>query len=117
MFRYGWFTFIATALQLAVPSYGFRLLRLFGAQRVGWFLVMAFSSLALAHLLSVGPAAATTLDVVCAGASMILMIGMAHLEALFVERVRSEQKESKLNSKWETCLLEKNRAVESLVMD
>ena len=117
MFRYGWFSFLATALQLAVPSYGFRLLRLFGSQRVGWFLVMAFSSLAMAHLLSVGPAGATTLDVVCAGASMILMIGMAHLEALFVERVRSERKEAKLNSKWETCLLEKNRAVESLVMD
>lgn len=117
MFRFGWFSLVAAALQLVVPTYGLRLLRLFGAQRVGWFLVMAFSSLALAHLLNVGPASASTLDFVCAGASVILVIGMAHLETLFAERVQSEKKEATINSKWETTLLEKNRAVESLVLD
>jgi len=117
MFRYGWISFIATALQLIVPSYGLRLFRMFGPKRVGWFLVMAFSSLALAHLLSVGPMAATTLDIICAGASIVLVIGMAHLETLFGERVQSEKKEATLNSKWELCLEEKNRAVESLALD
>jgi two-component system cell cycle sensor histidine kinase/response regulator CckA len=117
MFRLGLFSLIASALQLIVPSYGLRLLRLFGVQRVGWFLVMAFSSLALVHLFSAGLASASTLDVVYAVASVVLVIGMGHLETLFGERVQSEEKEQKLQSKWELCLQEKTRAIESLAVD
>src|SRR5882724_4661367 len=42
---------IAGLLQLTIPPYAFRLVRLFGAQRVGWFLFSVFTSLAVMHTL------------------------------------------------------------------
>src|SRR5206468_13023469 len=92
MLRLGMFNLIAGALQLVVPSYGLRLVRRFGVQRVGWFLVMAFASLAMVHLMqpvgSPGTSAGWThnQNVVCALASALLLIGMGHLETLFSER-------------------------------
>ena len=49
---FGIFSWIAGALQLSVPSYALRLIRRFGSARVGWFVVAAFLSLAMLHLLS-----------------------------------------------------------------
>ena len=38
----GLFSWITGALQLVVPSYALRLIRRFGTQRVGWYVVLAF---------------------------------------------------------------------------
>src|SRR6266700_1516440 len=81
----GIFSLIAAALQLSVPAYGLRLIRRFGSGRVGWFLVTAFCSLALLHLVErieandVGP---QMLDMIVAFASGLLLIGMGHVETL-----------------------------------
>ena len=73
---------IGGALQLTVPSYALRLVRRYGAQRVGWFVVIAFSSLALLHL--VGPLNPTANgkawdvmpNLIYAIGSLLLLIGM-----------------------------------------
>ena len=107
MIRLGLLPLISGALQLCVPSYALRLLRRFGAQRVGWFLVIAFSALALAHLLdplkplSAGPTPGLTLDPMYAIASVLLLIGMSHMESLFSERVQVQQQEKRLRSDWQ----------------
>jgi two-component system cell cycle sensor histidine kinase/response regulator CckA len=102
-------TFDATAgaLQLVVPSYGLRLVRRFGVQRVGWFLVVAFASLASLHLLEpVGPNKSGfgpdfALNVVYAAGSVLLLIGMGHMDTFFSQYERSRSKEEGLNSHWE----------------
>ena len=74
---------ITGLLQLTVPSYAFRLVRRFGAQRVGWFVVSAFVCLAALHLLT--PAQLFRIptmpnfgaDILIAIASVLLLIGYA----------------------------------------
>ena len=84
--------FLAVALQLTVPSYGLRLVHRFGAQRVGGFLVFAFVSLALLHLLTplkgtlVAAGSGMSLDAIGASTCGLLLIGMGHLETLCAER-------------------------------
>ena len=51
MNTFGFFSLVAGALQLSIPPYALRLIRRFGVQRVGWFLVTAFACLGLLHLL------------------------------------------------------------------
>jgi PAS domain S-box-containing protein len=105
----GGLTFDATAgaLQLVVPSYGLRLVRRFGVQRVGWFLVVAFASLASLHLLEpVGPNKTGfgpdfALNVVYVAGSVLLLIGMGHMDTFFSQFERSRSKEQDLNSQWE----------------
>src|SRR5215216_5897600 len=99
MIRFGVLTLIAGLLQLCVPSYGLRLVRRFGAQQVGWFMVVAFSSLAVVHLLGFGSASAFSLEVIYAGASVLLLIGMGHIETLVVERQAAAHIERKVRSK------------------
>lgn len=98
-------TVVSSGLQIVVPSYGLRLVRRFGAQSVGWFLVISFSSLALLHLFGVGrPAglagAALATEAIYAVGALLLLVGMGHLEAIFSERQQVKFKESALCEDW-----------------
>src|SRR5437016_4745502 len=123
MIRFGLLPLISGALQLCVPSYALRLLRRFGAQRVGWFLVIAFSALALAHLLdplkplSAGPTPGLTLDPMYAIASVLLLIGMSHMESLFAERVWVQQQEKRMRSDWQLQIDEKSASCQELLQE
>jgi signal transduction histidine kinase len=87
------------ALQLAVPSYGLRLNRLFGSRQVGWALVGAFLGLALLNLATGMGAVPARLDggqarnVVGAVIPVLLLIGMAHVEALLRQRSGVEREQ------------------------
>jgi PAS domain S-box-containing protein len=97
----------AGALQLAVPSYGLRLVRRFGVQRVGWFLVVAFASLASLHLLEpVGPSGRgfgpdIALNIVYTAGSVLLIIGMGHMHTFFSQNERAQNSEFSLNEQWQ----------------
>jgi PAS domain S-box-containing protein len=97
---------IGGALELTVPSYALRLVRRFGAQNVGWFVVIAFASLALLHLMGplrpIGDGAAwrTMPDAIYGIASVLLLIGMGHLDTLFSERARARAEEGRLQNGW-----------------
>ena len=125
----GGVTFDATAgaLQLVVPSYGLRLVRRFGVQRVGWFLVVAFASLASLHLLEpVGPSGGGfgpdfALNIVYVAGSVLLLIGMGHMDTFFSAYERSRSKEENLNQSWEEQVQKKTaslaRANEALLLE
>lgn len=97
----------AGALQIFVPSYGLRLIRRFGTSRVGWFVVISFVSLMALHLLEpMGPSHAgfgpqLMLNCVYAIGSVLLLIGMGHIETLFSQSEKSRSKESELSSHYE----------------
>ena len=107
MIGVGAFDVSAGALQLVVPSYGLRLVRRFGVQRVGWFLVVAFASLASLHLLEpVGPSGHGfgpdfALNVVYTAGSVLLLIGMGHMHTFFTQDERARSSEENLNGKWQ----------------
>jgi two-component system cell cycle sensor histidine kinase/response regulator CckA len=113
----GAFDVSAGALQLVVPSYGLRLVRRFGVQRVGWFLVVAFASLASLHLLEpvgsngqgFGPDFA--LNVVYVAGSVLLLIGMGHMDTFFSQHERSRSKEADLNGHWEEQVQKKTASL------
>ncbi len=90
---------IGGALQLTVPSYALRLVRRYGAQRVGWFVVIAFTSLALLHLVGPlkpagsGQAWQFMPEIVYAAGSVLLLIGMMHIETMLSERERARGRE------------------------
>jgi two-component system cell cycle sensor histidine kinase/response regulator CckA len=94
-------------LQISVPSYALRLVRLCGTRRVGWFLVSAFSSLALLYLvMALKPAGASSasafnIDLLAAVASVLLLIGMGHLETLFSYRRQARLHARKQHRVWE----------------
>jgi PAS domain S-box-containing protein len=114
----GAFGATAGALQLVVPSYGLRLVRRFGVHRVGWFLVTAFVSLAALHLLE--PMSPTTagsppdivLNVVYAVGSVLLLVGMGHMETFFTQYERSRSSEESLNHHWEEQVKKKTAHLE-----
>src|SRR6266481_8867096 len=99
---------IGGALELTVPSYALRLVRRFGAQHVGWFVVIAFASLAVLHLvgplklMGAGRAWPAVPDLVYGIASVLLLIGMGHLDTLFSERERAQGNEARLQSRWQS---------------
>src|SRR5258708_4379637 len=107
MNTFGIFSFLAGVLQLTIPSYAFRLIRRFGAQRVGWYLVSAFAFLALLHLLEplklvTGSAlSGPTPDIIYAVCSVLLLIGMAHVETLISERLSATREGEKLLITWQ----------------
>jgi two-component system, cell cycle sensor histidine kinase and response regulator CckA len=120
----GAFDATAGALQLVVPSYGLKLVRRFGTHKVGWFLVVAFASLASLHLLEpvspVGPGFGPdlALNIVYAIGSVLLLIGMGHMHTFFAQYERARSSEENLNSRWEDQVKKKTahleRANESL---
>jgi PAS domain S-box-containing protein len=108
---------IAGLLQLTIPPYAFRLVRLFGAQRVGWFLFSVFSCLAVMHTLerfkpTAGSAGfAASLDIMYAIGSVLLLIGMGHMESLFKERLQAADKEKRLRGELDRAVNEKTAAL------
>jgi signal transduction histidine kinase/ActR/RegA family two-component response regulator len=104
---------IAGLLQLIVPSYSLRLVRRFGAQRVGWFVVAAFVSLAALNLMAPTRAqhgSATSgmmLDGIFAFACGLLLIGMGHLETMLTERQQAASEEKALARKIEAAVAER----------
>jgi PAS domain S-box-containing protein len=125
MTGFGAFDATAGALQLFVPSYGLKLVRRFGTHRVGWFLVVAFASLASLHLLEpispVGPGFGPdiALNIVYAIGSVLLLIGMGHMHTFFSQHEQSRCSEQSLNSQWEEQVQKKTahlaRANEALL--
>jgi Skp family chaperone for outer membrane proteins len=95
---------IAGGLQFVVAGYALRLNRIFGPARVGWSLFCAFSLLALLHLfqsVSISRAeqpSAITLEVIYSLVSLLLLAALAHIEALFKERLRLEREEIRLRA-------------------
>jgi two-component system, cell cycle sensor histidine kinase and response regulator CckA len=93
MTGFGMLSFISAYLPLTVPSYALRLVRRFGAQNVGWFLVSAFAALGALYLLKpsgdLGGGAAA--DLTSTAAVALLLLGMGHLEGICAERQRSER--------------------------
>lgn len=98
----GTLALIGGVLQLTVPSYALRLVRRYGAERVGWFVVIAFSSLALLHVVSPlnltakGAAWDGTTHLAYAIGSVLLLIGMGHIETIVSERERVRCREEVL---------------------
>lgn len=119
--------FVAGALQFIVAGYALRLNRLFGTKRVGWSLFWAFLLLAMLHLMQsimkggfggIGPENGVKVDVMNALISMLLLIGMVHLEALLKERRRVEHEEQRMRLELESEVRKKTgylmRAIEQL---
>lgn len=115
----------AGALQLVVPSYGLRLVRRFGVSRVGWFLVAAFVSLGALHLMApmdtptAGLAPDMKLNLVYVIGSVLLLIGMGHMDTFFSQHERARSTEETLNNQWEDQVKKKTaqlvRANEALM--
>ena len=116
--------FVAGTLQFIVAGYALRLTRLFGTKRVGWSLFCAFLLLALLHLMQslvkggFGTETGVKGDVMNALISMLLLIGMVHLEALLKERMRVEREEQRMRVELEEEVKKKTsylmRAIEQL---
>ncbi len=116
--------FVAGALQFVVAGYALRLNRLFGTRRVGWSLFWAFLLLAMLHLMQsvmkggFGAEVGVKVDVMNALISMLLLIGMVHLEALLKERMRVETEEKRMRLELESEVQKKTgylmRAIEQL---
>jgi len=101
----------AGLLQFAVACYALRLNRMFGAPRVGWSLFSAFSAMALLRLLlSVdlfrGAIEGVRVEIIYALTSVLLLTGMAHLEALLKERQRADEAERNAQAKLESQVRE-----------
>jgi two-component system cell cycle sensor histidine kinase/response regulator CckA len=113
MNSFAFFSVIAGVLQLTVPSYALRLVRRFGAQSVGWFIVAAFATLGLLHLLQpaktlhLGLASGLVANAVFAFTSGLLLLGMTHLETLLSERVRLQREEQQLHASFEAKFAQK----------
>ena len=93
---------LAAVLEICVPSYALRLVRRFGAHQVGSFVVIAFASLALLHLVNpikAGPNQSLTLSLVYGVASVFLLIGMGHTETICREREQAQIEEERLRIK------------------
>ena len=118
------FSLLAGALQLSIPPYALRLIRRFGVQQVGWFLVSAFACLGLLHLLEplriLRPTFGSiiTLDAIYAIGSVLLLIGMAHVETMVSARLQAAKDEKALHRKLDVrieqskvALLEANDAL------
>jgi two-component system, cell cycle sensor histidine kinase and response regulator CckA len=99
---------IAGLLQLIIPSYAFRLVRRFGAERVGWFVVGAFVVLSLMHLLAPikisGADPGIPVEWVFMAGSVLLLVGLGHLDTRLGEREKVHSKEESLQRAWEQKL-------------
>lgn len=111
-------------LQFGVAGYALRLNRLFGTARVGWSLFLAFLLLACLHLMqSMMPAGSGAelmlkVDVMYALVSLLLLVGMVHLETVLKERLRVAQEERRMRAELEWEVKKKTahltRAIEEL---
>ena len=104
----GVFGLLSCALPLTIPSYALRLVRRYGTARVGWFVVAAFSALAVLYLLkplrpmSTVTPAGTPIDLMISIAVILLVVGMAHVETLLSLRQQAEESERRVRAECET---------------
>src|SRR3954465_10334304 len=114
----GLFGLLAGVLQLTVPSYALRLIRRFGVEKVGWFIVSAFVCLGMLHLFdplrSVRGLAGSAIpfEAVYAIASILLLIGMAHVDTLVTANTDATNKEKKLQGDAERLIKERIAALQ-----
>jgi C4-dicarboxylate-specific signal transduction histidine kinase len=116
--------FTAGFLQFVVAGYALLLNRRYGTRRVGWSLFWAFLLLALLNLTQLAMAHATRelfvlqTDVMNTLVSLLLLVGMIHLEATLKERRRAEFEEQRIRGELEAEVKKKTsyllRAVEGL---
>jgi hypothetical protein len=116
--------FVAGVLQFVVAGYALRLNRQFGTMRVGWSLFWAFLLLACLHLMesvmesSPGAQYVIKVDVMNVFISLLLLIGMVHLQGMLKERVRVQREEQRLRRELELEVKKKTvfltRALEEL---
>jgi len=101
--------FTSGLLQCAVFGYGLWLIRRFGAARVGWSLVCIFSLLALLRVFLFQPGFEfeVMVNLVFGVVAMLLLAGMAQLEALLRERLRAESVRKQSQIDLETSVSEK----------
>ncbi|HEX9046300.1 MAG TPA: hypothetical protein VF988_04680 [Verrucomicrobiae bacterium] len=115
---------ISGLLQLTVAGYALRLNRLFGMAHVGWSLFCAFLLLALLHTVQSAteaqPAGQFTLlvEVMYALISLLLLLGLVHVEGVLRERQRLTQQEHRMRVELEVEVKKKTayltRAIEEL---
>ena len=95
---------VASLLQLSVACYAMRLNRLFGTTRIGWSLFSAFALLAFLHLVQAasnflpGDQIEIKIEVVYALTSLLMLIGLVHIETVFKERRRAERQAQKMEA-------------------
>ncbi len=95
-------------LQCAVLGYGLWLTRRFGAARVGWSLVCAFSVLALLRvfLFQTSFQFGVKVDIIFSVIALMLLAGMLQLEVLLRERLRAESVREEARLELETRIRE-----------
>src|SRR3954453_17769020 len=117
MNSFGFFVLVSGLLQLSIPSYSLRLIRRFGTQRVGWFIVAAFSCLALLYLLKPFQAMNTgpkgMWDLIYSVTALFLVIGLGHIETLCSQRQQSDSEERRWRARWEAETREKTADLEA----
>ncbi|HTR41626.1 MAG TPA: hypothetical protein VMH87_08430 [Pseudomonadales bacterium] len=116
--------FSAGLLQFVVAGYALLLNRRYGTRRVGWSLFWAFLLLALLHLTQLAMAHSSRemyniqVDAMNTLVSLLLLIGMVHLEATLKDRRRSELEEQRIRGELESEVKKKTsyllRAIEGL---
>lgn len=116
--------FTAGFLQFGVAGYALLLNRRYGTRRVGWSLFWAFLLLALLHVTQLAMVHTTRelyalqTDVMNTLVSLLLLIGMIHLDAMFKERRRTELEEQRIRGELESEVKKKTsyllRAIEGL---
>jgi two-component system cell cycle sensor histidine kinase/response regulator CckA len=95
---------VLSLLPCVIPPYALRLMRVFGAKRVGWVLFAAFTMLALLQLvralqpLGLGLDARLTMDLVNFLVPVLLLAGMVHIETIFKERQAHDEEEQRLRA-------------------
>jgi len=92
----GWLGLLAWVLQPGAAVYALRLNRLFGIRRVGWCVCFAFLSLALIHLLHLLDPRGGGAGFIDLLISLLLLIGLAHIDSVFGSQLRFEGKEQQL---------------------
>jgi C4-dicarboxylate-specific signal transduction histidine kinase len=116
--------FTAGLLQFVVAGYALILNRRYGTRRVGWSLFWAFFLLALLHLTQLAMVHSSRemydlqVDVMNTLVSLLLLVGMIHLEATLKERRRAELEEQRIRGELESEVKKKTsyllRAIEGL---
>src|SRR6516225_7258136 len=99
---------ISGLLQCGVLGYGLWLTRCYGAARVGWSLVGAFSMLALLRvfLFQTSFAFGTKVDIIFSVIALLLLAGMIQLQILLRERLWVESVREEARRELETRIRE-----------
>lgn len=116
--------FTAGLLQFIVAGYALWLNRRFGTNRVGWSLFWAFLLLALLHLAQsviergTSPEFGIKVDAMNVLISLLLLIGLVHMESMLKERLRIAGEQQKMRDELESEVKKKTgyltRALEEL---